>query len=75
MIALKVITAGGSLALTLPEEAATCLKVVAGDTVHLLKAPDGGFRLTRYDPEYEGQEAAAKGVAERRRAALAELSK
>ena len=75
VIALKVIAAGGSLALSLPEEAVSCLKVAEGDTVHLLKAPDGSFRLTRCDPETERQKAAARNVAERRRSALADLSK
>jgi len=38
------------------------LKVRKGDTVFLTEAPDGGYRLTPYSPEFERQMALAEDI-------------
>jgi putative addiction module antidote len=74
MLALKIRKVGNSLGLTLPQEAASRLRVREGDTVYLTEAPDG-FRITGYDPEFEEQMAIARQVMRKRRNALRELAK
>ena len=62
MIALKVITVGSSAGVLLPNEALSRLKVQEGDTLFLTEAPDGSYRITPYDPEFERQMAMAEQV-------------
>jgi hypothetical protein len=38
------------------------LKVQKGDTLYLTDAPDGGYRLTAYNPEFERQMALADEI-------------
>lgn len=52
---LKVTTIGSSAGLALPEDVLTRLKVKKGDTVYLTEAPDGGYRITPYDPDLARQ--------------------
>ncbi|TXN61623.1 transcriptional regulator [Methylobacterium sp. WL18] len=75
MISLKVTQNGNSLSLTLPKEVSTRLKVEKGDVVHLTEAPDGSYRLTPYNPDFESQMVVAQAVMKRRREALRELAK
>jgi hypothetical protein len=49
-------------------------KLAEGDTVYLTETADG-FRLTRYNPEFEAQLTAARKIIKKRRAALRELAK
>ena len=51
MLAFKVTTVGASAGFILTKEAMARLKVKKGDTVYLTDAPDGGFRLTPFNPE------------------------
>lgn len=62
MIALKVITVGSSAGVLLPNEALSRLKVQKGDTLFLTEAPDGSYRITPYDPEFERQMAMAEQI-------------
>jgi putative addiction module antidote len=55
MLTFKVTTVGASAGFILPKEAMARLKVQKGDTLFLTEAPDGGYRLTSYDPEFERQ--------------------
>lgn len=55
MLAFKVTTVGSSLGFILPKEAQHHLRVTKGDTVYLTEAPDGSYRLTPYNPEFERQ--------------------
>jgi putative addiction module antidote len=71
---LKITPIGNSLGVILPKEALAKLKLTGGDAVFLTEAPDG-FRITPYDPDFEVQMNAAKGVMKRRRNALRELAK
>jgi hypothetical protein len=59
----------------LPKEAVTRLRAGDGDRLFLVEAPDGTYRLTPYDPEFEHQmEIAEEGMA-RYRNALHTLAK
>jgi putative addiction module antidote len=62
MLAFKVTTVGASAGFILTKEAMARLKVKKGDTVYLTEAPDGGYRLTPYDPDFERQMALAEEV-------------
>jgi putative addiction module antidote len=53
MLKLKVTNVGGSAGFILPKEAVAKLGVQKGDTVYFTKAPDGSYRLTPSDPEFE----------------------
>ena len=55
MIKLKVRKVGNSLGLVLPREAVARLDVEESSRLYLSEAPDGGYRLTPYDPEFEQQ--------------------
>jgi putative addiction module antidote len=55
MIRGKIIDRNGEAILILPPEVLEHLKVAEGDDVFLYKARDGGFRITRDEPEMEKQ--------------------
>jgi putative addiction module antidote len=75
MLELKVRKIGNSLGIVLPKEAVTRLRAGDGDRLFLVEAPDGTYRLTPYDPEFERQmEIAEEGMA-RYRDALHTLAK
>ena len=38
------------------------LGIKEGDTVYLTESPDGGYRLTAYDPEFERQIVLAEDI-------------
>jgi putative addiction module antidote len=62
MLTFKVTTVGASSGLILTKEAMSRLKVKKGDTLFLTEAPDGGYRLTPFDPDFERQMALAESV-------------
>jgi len=62
MLTFKVTTVGASAGFILTKEAMARLKVRKGDTVFLTEAPDGGYRLTPYSPEFERQMALAEDI-------------
>ena len=74
MYKLKLKTVGNSTGVVLPREVLARLKAKAGDMIALTAAPDG-FRLTRYDPEFERQMKIGRAVLKKRRAVLRELAK
>ncbi len=55
MLDLKVRKIGNSLGVTLPKEVLKRLHLKEGDKVFLVEAPDGSYRITPYDPEFEKQ--------------------
>ena len=75
MHALKVRRIGNALGVILPKEAVNRLHVGEGETVFITEAPDGGFRITAYDPNFERQMALAETGLNRYRNALRELAK
>jgi putative addiction module antidote len=75
MLALKVTTVGASAGVILNKEAMAHLKVQKGDTLYLTEAPDGGYRLTPYDPEFERQMRLAEEIMHDDREVLRALAK
>ena len=62
MLSLKITTIGSSSGVILSKEALSRLKVQKGDVLHLTEAPDGSYRLTPYDPQFERQTALAESI-------------
>lgn len=75
MLKLKVTTVGSSTGFILPKEALARLKIAKGDSVFFTEAPDGSYRLTAYDPEFERQMALAEAVMREDRDVLRALAK
>lgn len=71
---IKVAKIGNSLTLRLTKEVLNHLKVEEGDAVFFTQGPDGSFRITPYNPEFEAQMSAAAAVLKRRRQALHTLA-
>jgi putative addiction module antidote len=55
MLTVKVTTVGSSSGIILNREVMTRLGVRKGDVLYLTEAPDGGYRITPYNPEFERQ--------------------
>ncbi len=55
MLDLKVRKVGNSLGVTLPRDVLKRLHLKDGDKIFLVEAPDGSYRITPYDPEFEKQ--------------------
>jgi putative addiction module antidote len=75
MLVLKVHKVGNSLNLRLPRDAVRRLRVSEGDTVYLTESPDGGYRVTPFDPEFESQMQLAEEGLKRYRNTLRTLAK
>ena len=75
MLVLKVHKVGNSLNLRLPRDAVSRLRVREGDTVYLTESPDGGYRVTPFDPEFESQMQLAEEGMKRYRNTLRALAK
>jgi len=75
MLKLKVTTVGSSTGFILPKEALARLKLAKGDSVFFTEAPDGSYRLTAYDPEFERQMALAEDIMREDRDVLRALAK
>ncbi len=75
MLSLKITTIGSSAGLILPKEAMARLKVQKGDTLYLTEAPDGGYRITPYDPDFERQMSLAEDIMHEDRDVLRTLAK
>lgn len=75
MLSFKVTTVGASAGFILTKEAMARLKVQKGDTVYLTEAPDGSYRLTPYNPDFERQMKLAEEVMHQDREILRALAK
>ena len=75
MIDLRVRKIGNSLGVLLPKEILSRLHLEDGDQVFLTETPDGGYRLTPYDPEFEAQMKLAEEGMARYRNTLHALAK
>ena len=71
---LKIRKVGNSLAVTVPVNIASQMKVSEGDAVYLTELPGGGFRITPHDPELVEQMKAIEGLSKRYRNTLKALS-
>jgi len=72
---MKVRKVGNSLGVVLPKEVLSRLNAQDGDKVFLTEAPDGSYRITPYDPEFEKQLKIAKKFMAQYRNALRALAK
>lgn len=75
MLTFKVTTVGSSAGFILTKEAMSRLKVKKGDTVFLTEAPDGSYRLTPYNPDFERQMRLAEEIMLEDREILRALAK
>lgn len=75
MLSCKVTTVGTFPGVILTEEALARLGVKKGDTLYLTEAPDGSYRLTPYDPDFEHQMTIAEEIMHDDRQVLRALSK
>ncbi len=75
MVDLKIRKIGNSLGITLPREVLKRLHLKDGDKIFLVEAPDGSYRITPYDPEFEKQMKAAEEGMKRYRNTLKALAK
>jgi putative addiction module antidote len=71
---LKIRKVGNSLAVTVPVNIASQMKVSEGDAVYLTELPGGGFRITPHDPELVEQMKTMEGLSKRYRNTLKALS-
>jgi putative addiction module antidote len=75
MLTFRVATVGASAGFILTKEAMTRLKVLKGDTVYLTESPEGGFRITPYNPDFERQMKLAEEIMHDDRNILRALAK
>ncbi|MCP4285361.1 MAG: AbrB/MazE/SpoVT family DNA-binding domain-containing protein [Gammaproteobacteria bacterium] len=74
MVELKIIKVGNSLGMRLPREVLNRMHLEGGDRLILTESPEGGYRLTPYDPEFEQQMRAAEEGMRRYRNTLKALA-
>ena len=55
MVELKIVKVGNSLGLRLPREILNRMHLDDGDKLILTESPDGGYRITPYDPDFDEQ--------------------
>jgi putative addiction module antidote len=75
MFAFKLTKVGSSLGFIVPKAAQEHMKVKRGDTVYLTEAPDGGFLLTPYSPDFERKMKLAERIMDEDREMLRLLAK
>jgi putative addiction module antidote len=75
MVELKVRKFGNSLGVVLPKEVISRLQTGDGEVLFLVEAPDGGYQLTPYDPNFEKKMAKADEIIKRYRNTLHVLAK
>ncbi len=75
MVELKIRKFGNSLGVVLPKEVIHRLQTGEGERLFLIEAPDGGYRLTPYDPGFEERMAKADDIIGRYRNTLHVLAK
>jgi putative addiction module antidote len=75
MVELKVVKIGNSLGVRLPREVLNRMQVAQGDRLVLTEAPEGGYRMSPYDPEFERQMDLAEEGIRRYRNTLKALAK
>ena len=70
MVELKVRKFGNSLGVVLPREVISRLNTQDGAPLYLTEAPDGGYRLVPYDPDFESKMTKAEDIMRRYRDTL-----
>ncbi len=75
MTTLKLTAVGTSTGMVIPKEMLTRLNVAKGDMLYAVELPDGGYRLTPYDPAFADKMTKAEDIMKRYRNALHVLAK
>jgi putative addiction module antidote len=75
VVELKVRKFGNSLGVVLPKEVINRLHTGDGEPLFLIEDPDGGYRLTPYDPGFEEKMTKADDIINRYRNTLHVLAK
>lgn len=75
MVELKVRRFGNSLGVVLPKEVIARLSTRDGAPLYLTETPEGGYRLSPYDPAFEQKMAKAEDIISRYRNTLHVLSR
>jgi putative addiction module antidote len=75
MLTFKVTTVGSSEGFILNKEAKARLNVQKGDTLYRTEAPDGGYKITPYNPDFQRQMALAEQIMHDDREILRALAK
>ncbi|GBQ51848.1 MULTISPECIES: AbrB/MazE/SpoVT family DNA-binding domain-containing protein [Acetobacteraceae] len=70
MVELKVRKFGNSLGVVLPKEVISRLNTQDGAPLYLIEAPEGGYRLVPYDPDFETKMTKAEDIMRRYRDTL-----
>jgi putative addiction module antidote len=52
MTTLKLTTIGTSIGVIIPKEMLTRMNLTKGDALYAVETPDGGYRLTPYNPDF-----------------------
>jgi putative addiction module antidote len=52
MTTLKLTAVGTSTGVIIPKEMLARMNVAKGDSLYVVEAPDGSYRLTAYDPAF-----------------------
>ena len=75
IVEVKVRKFGNSLGVVLPKEVINRLRTGDGEPLFLIEVPDGGYRLTPYDPAFEKKMTKAGDIISRYRNTLHVLAK
>ena len=70
MVELRVRKVGNSLGVVLPKEVVSRLGTKDGAALYLVEAPEGGYRLVPYDPDFESKMSKAEDIIGRYRNTL-----
>jgi putative addiction module antidote len=75
MVELKLRKFGNSFGVVLPKEVIARLGAKEGGPLYLTEAPEGGYRLAPYNPDFEEKMAKAEGIISRYRNTLHALAR
>jgi len=75
MVQLKIVRVGNSLGARLPRDVLNRMHLGDGDQLILTEAPEGGYRLSVYDPEFQQEMEIAEEGMRKYRNTLRELAK
>lgn len=74
MTKLKLTAIGTSTGVIIPKEMLARMNVGKGDALYVVETPDGGYRLTPYDPDFAEKMEKAEDIMRRYRKTLRVLA-
>ncbi len=75
MTKLKLSAIGTSTGVIIPKEMLARMNLAKGDSIYAIETPDGGYRLTPYDPGFAEKMDKAEEIMRRYRNTLHALAK